>query len=59
MSPRSLRSIFTGRRAVVNDPTEKLQEEVVANPEDDNLEERLITRERHDIERPDDGFTND
>ena len=48
-----------GRRAEVNDPTEKLQEEVVANPEDDNLEERLITRERHDIERPEDGFTND
>jgi len=48
-----------GRRAVVSDPTEKLQEEAAANPEDDNLEERVITRERHDIERSQDGFTND
>ena len=44
---------------MVSDPTEKLQEEAAANPEDDNLMERIITEEREDIERSQDGFTND
>ena len=37
---------------VVDDPTANLQAEVAANPEDDNLEERLIEQERQGIEHP-------
>jgi hypothetical protein len=59
MSLRSLRSLFLGRGAVVSDPTADLQAEAAANPEDDNVEERIISREREDIERTEEGFPSE
>jgi hypothetical protein len=47
-----------GRRKVVDDPTATLQAEVAANPEDDNLEGRVIEQEREGIEHTD-GFPSD
>jgi hypothetical protein len=38
---------------VIYDPTADLQAEAVANPEDDNLEGRVIEQEREGIEHPD------
>ena len=59
MSLCSLRSLFLGRGAVVSDPTADLQAEAAANPEDDNVEERIISREREDIERTEEGFPSE
>jgi hypothetical protein len=44
---------------VVNDPTAELQAEAAANPEDDNVQERIISREREAIEHPEEGFPSD
>jgi hypothetical protein len=48
-----------GRRTVVGDPTAKLQAEAAADPEDDNLEGRLIEQERKGAEHSPEGFPND
>ena len=43
----------------VKDPTAGLRREVLADPENDELEERVIQREHDDIERGQQGFLND
>jgi hypothetical protein len=43
----------------VKDPTASLRREVLADPEDDQLEERVIQKEHDDLERGQQGFLND
>jgi len=43
----------------VKDPTVGLRREALADPENDELEERVIQKERDDIERGRQGFLND
>jgi len=55
----ALFSWFRRRNYGVEDPTTGLRREVLADPENDESEERVIKRERDDIERGEQGFIND
>jgi hypothetical protein len=50
---------FRRANTSVKDPTAGLRSEVLADPENDQLEDRVIQKERDDIERDQQGFLND
>jgi hypothetical protein len=50
---------FRRANTSVKDPTAGLRSEVLADPENDQLEDRVIQKEQDDIERGQQGFLND
>jgi len=43
----------------VKDPTQSMREELLKDPENDELQSEIIQREQHDVQRGDQGYIND